>query len=50
MVPNEDAEFPVFFPVSRELGPEKSSHGTASTASQSFILAETGILRPNWQV
>jgi hypothetical protein len=35
---------------------EKSSHGTASTASQSliflsipFILAETGILRPNWQ-
>jgi hypothetical protein len=49
-------EFPVFFPVSREFGAEKSSHRTASTASQSLIflsssfsLAETGILRPNRQ-
>jgi hypothetical protein len=36
MVSAEDAKLPIFFPVSRELRPEKSSHGTASTASQSL--------------
>jgi hypothetical protein len=29
--------FPVFFPVSREFGLEKSSHETASTATQSRV-------------
>jgi len=35
VAPAERAKFPVNFPISREFGPEKSSHGTASTASQS---------------
>jgi hypothetical protein len=34
MASTEDIKFPVFFPVSREFGLEKSSHETASTASQ----------------
>jgi hypothetical protein len=35
MASTEDTKFPVFFPVSREFGWRRSSHGTASTASQS---------------
>ena len=35
MALTDDAESPVFFPVSREFRLEKSSHATASTASQS---------------
>ena len=34
------AIFPVNFPVSREFGSEKSSHGTASTANESWISSQ----------
>jgi hypothetical protein len=39
MARDERAKFPVKFPVSREIELEKSSHATASTASQSWIFS-----------